>query len=87
VKASRTEGLRRTERGWTEVAARDPRSYDLPDFRTLSDGRTRRSSWRSWRGRETASAAGASRSSTPATAAVLFASGDESSRWTGPRGR
>ena len=38
MKASRTEGLRRTERGWTGVAARDPRSYDLPDFRTLGDG-------------------------------------------------
>jgi len=30
--------LRRTERGWTGVAACDPRSYDLPDFRTLGDG-------------------------------------------------
>src|SRR5438034_6291767 len=48
---------------------------------------TRRSCWRRSSGRGTASAAGASRSSTPATAAVLFASGDESSRWTGPRGR
>jgi hypothetical protein len=38
VKESRTEGLRRRERGWTGVAARDPRSYDLPDFRTLGDG-------------------------------------------------
>ena len=38
MKASRTEGLRRTERGWTGVVARDPRSYDLPDFLTLGDG-------------------------------------------------
>jgi hypothetical protein len=38
VKESGTEGLRRTERGWTGVAARDPRSHDLPDFRTLGDG-------------------------------------------------
>jgi hypothetical protein len=44
--ASRTEGLRRTERGWTGVAARDPRSYDLPDFRSLATVPTRRSCWR-----------------------------------------
>src|SRR2546427_3507404 len=32
-------GARRTgERGLPGVAAEDPRSYDLPDFRTLGDG-------------------------------------------------
>jgi hypothetical protein len=37
--SSCTSGARRTgERGLPGVAAEDPRSYDLPDFRTLGDG-------------------------------------------------
>ena len=43
------------------VATGDPGSYDLPDFRTRATGRTRRSSWRPWSGRGTASGAGASK--------------------------
>jgi len=44
----------------------DPRSYDLPDFRTLGDGPCPPILWRSWSGPGTASIAGASRLSTPA---------------------
>src|SRR5437868_6894931 len=38
MRRARQRTLRRLERGLPGVAARDPTSYDLPDFRTLGDG-------------------------------------------------
>src|SRR5207249_3532215 len=38
MKSYRSEARRRLERTVPGVAARDPGSYDLPDFRTLGDG-------------------------------------------------
>src|SRR2546428_3797587 len=38
MRGARQRTLRRLERGLPGVAARDPTSYDLPDFRTLGDG-------------------------------------------------
>ena len=38
MSGGRSGARRRPERGLPGVAAEDPRSYDLPDFRTLGDG-------------------------------------------------
>jgi hypothetical protein len=38
MSGGRSGARRRPERGLPGVAAADPRSYDLPDFRTLGDG-------------------------------------------------
>jgi len=38
MSSGRSGARRRPERGLPGWAAEDPRSYDLPDFRTLGDG-------------------------------------------------
>ena len=38
MSVGRSGARRPLVRGWPGVAAADPRSYDLPDFRTLGDG-------------------------------------------------
>jgi hypothetical protein len=88
MSGDRSGACRLPERGLPGVAAADPRSYDLPDFRTLGDGpyppilleafERAGNGFRRWS--EQVEHAGY-------WAAVLFASGDESSRWTGPLGR
>ena len=87
MSSGRSGAIGRPERGLPEVAAEDPRSYDLPDFRTLGDGpyppilleafERAGNGFRRWS--EQVEHAG--------YCCRPFASGDESSRWTGPRGR
>ena len=87
MSGGRSGARRHLERGLPGVAAADPRSYDLPDFRTLGDGpyppilleamERAGNGFRRW---------SEQKSSTPATAAARSASGEQSSRSTGPRG-